>query len=82
VWTDTEKERILEPHEFRKIRALDQASLYARQAKVLVQEAYARDPNSARRDKLDAVLISLQEYEDTTVAATNEAYEQLSFDQP
>jgi hypothetical protein len=72
----------VKPYEFRKIRVLDQASLYARQARVLVQEAYSRDPNSERRNKLDAVLVALQEYEDAASGAVNEAYEQLAFDQP
>lgn len=72
----------MKPYEFRKIRALDQASLCARQARVLVQDAYLKDPNSERRAKLDAVLVALQEYEDAASGAVNKAYEQLAFDQP
>ena len=75
-------ERTMTPSEFRKIRALDRASLYARQARAMLRDAYASDPDIDRRHKLDEVMVSLQEYEDTITGAVNEAYEQLAADQP
>lgn len=69
------------PSNFRKLRALDQAYLYAKQARFMAQEAYARDTDPNRRKRLDEVLVSLQEYEDMTSLALNKAYENLTKDQ-
>ena len=70
------------PTDFKKIRALDQASVYAHQARAMVQEAYSGDPNIYRRNKLDEVMVALQEYEDMIASALDEAYARLVADQP
>lgn len=69
------------PSDFRKIRALDHASLHVKKARREIREAYAADPNIERRRKLDEVMVALQEYEDVVCIAANEAYEQLTKDQ-
>lgn len=71
----------MNPSDFRKIRALDQASLHAKQARRAIREAYAADPNIERRRKLDEVMVTLQEYEDVVCIAANEAYAKLTKDQ-
>lgn len=70
------------PHDFRKIRALDQASVYAHQARAMAQEAYVRDPNIDRRNKLDEIMVALREYEAMAASALNEAYARLAANQP
>lgn len=47
------------PYDFRKIRALDHASLHAKKARREIREAYAADPNIERRRKLDEVMVAL-----------------------
>jgi hypothetical protein len=71
----------MKPSDFRKVKALDHASLYAKQARRAIREAYAADPNIDRRRKLDEVMVALQEYEDVLCIEANEAYEKLTKDQ-